>query len=154
MDLQSLRDVDLFAGLDAVQLAHLTSIAAKREVSKGTILFDEGDKADAFYVIMSGRVRISKVVSGIGEEALAVLSPGSYFGEMELIDRDVPRAARAVVHEDCILQVIQISDFHTLLSTDRELALAIVWGMVKTLSRRLRATNDRVTAMFAMAQFG
>ena len=41
-----------------------------------------------------------------------------------------------------------------LLNTDRDLALALMWSFVKTLSRRLRATNDKVTAMFAMAQFG
>jgi len=43
------------------------------------------------YLIASGKVRISKMVPGVGEEALAILEPGSYFGEMALID-DTPAA--------------------------------------------------------------
>ena len=153
MDLQVLRQVDLFRNLDAVHLAHLASIVEERAVKKNTILFNEGDSPDAFYLIAKGKVRISKLVPGIGEEALAILEAGSYFGEMELIDDSIPRSARALAHEDCILHVVKIPDFHTLLGTDRDLALAILWGLVRKLSDRLRATNDKVTAMFAMAQF-
>jgi CRP-like cAMP-binding protein len=123
------------------------------EVKKNTVLFEEGDKPELFYVIGKGKVRISKLVPGIGEEALAILDSGSYFGELELIDSDLPRAARALAHEDCLLHTIAIADFHTLLSTDQELALGILWSFVRTLSHRLRATDDKVTAMFAMAQF-
>jgi CRP/FNR family cyclic AMP-dependent transcriptional regulator len=153
MDLQVLRKVDLFKNLDGVNLSHLASIVEEQVLKKNTILFNEGDKAEYFYLITKGRIRISKMIPGIGEEALAILDEGSYFGEMELIDDTAPRSARALAHEDCILHAIRISDFHTLLNTDRDLALAILWSLVKKLSDRLRATNDKVTAMFALAQF-
>ncbi len=153
MDLQVLRNVNLFRNLDAVQLAHLASIMEEQVVKRNTILFNEGDAPEYFYIIAKGRIRISKMIPGIGEEALAVLDAGSYFGEMELIDAQTPRAARALAHEDCILQMFKVSDFHTLLNTDRDLALALLWSIIRTLSDRLRATNDKVTAMFAMAQF-
>ncbi len=154
MNLDPLRSVDLFRNLNSVQLAHLASIAEVQEAPKNTVLFREGDKAESFYVIAKGRIRISKEVPGIGEEALAILDAGTYFGEMELIDSELPRAAMATVHEACTLHVIRIADFHTLLGTDNELALALLWSIVRTLAGRLRATNDKVTAMFAMAQFG
>jgi len=153
MDLQVLRNVNLFRNLDAVQLAHLASIMEEQVVKRNTILFNEGDAPEYFYIIAKGRIRISKMIPGIGEEALAVLDAGSYFGEMELIDAQTPCAARALAHEDCILQMFKVSDFHTLLNTDRDLALALLWSIIRTLSDRLRATNDKVTAMFAMAQF-
>jgi CRP-like cAMP-binding protein len=154
MDLQVLRSIDLFKNLDAVHLAHLASIIREQTVKRNEVLFEEGDKPELFYVIAKGRVRISKIVPGIGEEALAILDAGAYFGELELIEPDAPRAARALAHEDCILHIISIDDFHTLLSTDRDLALAILWNFAKTMSRRLRATGDKVTAMFAMSKFG
>jgi CRP-like cAMP-binding protein len=153
MDLQVLRKVDLFKNLDGVNLSHLASIVEEQALKKNAVLFNEGDKAEYFYLISKGRIRISKMIPGIGEEALAILDEGTYFGEMELFDESVPRAARALAHEDCILYAIKISDFHTLLGTDRDLALAIMWCFVKKLSDRLRATNDKVTAMFALAQF-
>ena len=153
MDLQVLRQINLFRNLDAVQLAHLASIMEEKSMPKGTILFREGDKAEHFYIIYKGRVRISKIVPGIGEEALAILDEGSYFGEMELIDASERRAAQALAHEDCTLQCFRYTDFHALLRADGELALAILWSMVRTLAERLRATNDKVAAMFAMASF-
>jgi CRP/FNR family cyclic AMP-dependent transcriptional regulator len=153
MDLQPLRQIDLFRNLDAVQLAHLASISSTHTLKKREILFREGDQAEEFFVILRGRVRISKVVPGIGEEAFAILEPGAYFGEMELIEPSWPRGAQATIHEDCMLQVFKYSDVKTLLSADAELAHAFLWSVARTLSERLRATNDKVTAMFAMAQF-
>lgn len=153
MDLQVLRQVGLFRNLDAVQLAHLASIAEERLLRKNEVLFREGDKAEHFFVIGKGRIRISKVVPGIGEEAFAICEPGSYFGEMELIDAPTERAAQATAHEDCVLQVFKYDDIHTLMRADGELALALLWSMVHTLSDRLRATNDKITTMFALAAF-
>ncbi len=153
MDLQILREIDLFRNLNAVQLAHLASIGTELVLQKNKILFKEGDPAEDFYIIQKGRVRISKIVPGIGEEALAILGAGVYFGEMELIEPSLPRAAQALAHEDCVLQVFKYSDIRELMSADPELGMALAWSIIRTLSDRLRATNDKVTAMFALAQF-
>lgn len=153
MDLTPLRKIDLFRNLDAVQLAHLASISVERTHKYGEVLFREGDAATELFVILEGRIRISKVAPGFGEEAFAILEPGTYFGEMEFIDRELPRAAQATVHQDCKLQVFKYADLKAALDADGELAMAFLWSMVRTLSGRLRATNDKMTAMFALAQF-
>jgi CRP/FNR family cyclic AMP-dependent transcriptional regulator len=152
MDLQVFRELDLFHNLDPIQLAHIASIVTERPVKKNDKIFEEGDEPDYFYIVTKGKVRISKVVSGFGEEALAVLPQGAYFGEMELIDA-TPRSAQAVAHEDCLLHQIALKDFHELINTDQELAVALLWNIVRTLSRRLNATNDKVAATFALALF-
>jgi CRP-like cAMP-binding protein len=153
IDIDVLRDLDLFRDLDALHLAHLAAVGTKVEYPKGEVLFEEGDDGSHIFVVVSGGIRISKIVPGIGEEALAVLRPGAYFGEMEFIDRDLNRAAQAMVHERAVLYAFGYSDLDTLFNTDRDMALAIQGAMLRTLARRLRATNDKVTAMFAMAQF-
>ena len=153
MDLQIFKEIDLFRTLDPLHLAHLASIVTERRVAKDEIIFEEGDSAEEFYVIYRGRVRISKVVPGMGEEPLAVLNQGAYFGEMELVDRALPRVARATAHEDCILQTFNFDAFDDLLKADKELALAILWNMVRTLCQRLTETDNKVAATFAMAQF-
>lgn len=154
IDTAILRDVELFANLDALHLAHLASIAEERFLAKNEILFEEGEKDSALFVVIEGAIRISKIVPGIGEEALAILGPRAYFGEMEFIDRELHRAARALGHERSRLYAFEYTALDSLLGTDHELALAIYASMTRTLARRLRATNDKVTAMFAMAQFG
>lgn len=153
MDMELLRKVDLFAGLETLHLAHIASIGQEEEHRKNVVLFEDGEKGEKLFVVASGSVRISKMVPGIGEEALAVLKAGAYFGEMEFIDRDLCRAARAIIHERAVLYSFAYTDLDDLLGTDRDLALAMSSAMLKTLAGRLRATNDKVTAMFAMASF-
>ncbi|MEO1172792.1 MAG: cyclic nucleotide-binding domain-containing protein [Myxococcota bacterium] len=153
MDLKLLRQVDLFRNLDGVQLAHLASFAQELRMPRGQVLFREGDPPDFFYVIQQGRIRISRMVGGMGEEALAILEPGTYFGEMELIDASLPRAAQATVHEDTVLAAFQVDRFRELMSGDGELAVPLLSSFVRTLSERLRMTNDKVAAFFAMAKF-
>jgi CRP/FNR family cyclic AMP-dependent transcriptional regulator len=153
MDLTPLRKIDLFRNLDPVQLAHLASISKEQAHEYGEVLFREEDKAEELFVILEGKVRISKVAPGFGEEAFAILDAGSYFGEMEFFDGNLSRAAQATVHQACRLQVFRFEDIHALLAADGELALAFLWSMVRTLSARLRATNEKMLAMFALSQF-
>jgi CRP/FNR family cyclic AMP-dependent transcriptional regulator len=153
MDRDLLRRIDLFANLEPLHLSHLASIAVERKVARGTVLFDEGDNGSELFVVGQGKVRISKMIPGIGEEALAILGPGAYFGEMEYLDRELPRAARVTIHESATLHCFGFQELDDLMSADRDFALAICMSMLKTFSRRLRDTNDKVSAMFAMAKF-
>jgi CRP/FNR family transcriptional regulator, cyclic AMP receptor protein len=150
--LDILANLDLFRGLAPSHLTRLVTVGAEERHSRGAKVFDEGEKGDRLYVILDGSVRISRFVSGLGEEALAVLRPGTYFGEMSLID-DEARSAAAIAHESCRLFVLKRSDLEDLLFVDRDLAYDFLWNLVRTLSRRLRATNDKMTFLAATNKF-
>ena len=115
-------------------------------------IFEEGADGDKFYLILEGAIRISRLVPGMGEEALAVLRTGNYFGEMSLID-SAPRSATALVHEKCKLFEIGRTDLEDLLFVDRDLAYDFLWNVVRTLSKRLRATNDKMTFLATTNKF-
>jgi CRP-like cAMP-binding protein len=104
------------------------------------------------FVIEKGRVRISKNVPGIGEEALAILEPGAYFGEMAVVD-DTPRSADAIAHSPVLLQVISKEALDELMFIDKEIAYILLWTFVRTLSERLRETNEKIKAFFALSSF-
>lgn len=149
---EALSKVELFRGLSAKGLARVASIATEEGYPAGHTLFNEGDAGDRLYVIVEGKTRISRRVPGMGEEALAVLGPGSSFGEMALID-DVPRSADAIVHERARLLVLSKEAMQDLLFLDKELAYEVLWNTVRILSRRLRETNDKMTFMSISARF-
>ena len=107
---------------------------------------------DKFYLILEGAVRISRIVPGMGEEALAILRKNAYFGEMSLID-EAPRSAHALVHERCKLFVIAKRDLEDLLFVDRDLAYELLWNFVRTLTARLRETNDKMTFLATTNKF-
>ncbi|MEI8255514.1 MAG: cyclic nucleotide-binding domain-containing protein [Deltaproteobacteria bacterium] len=150
--IEALSKIHMFSGLTHRSLERLAAIAADEGHGLGTVLFRAGDPGDKLYLILDGKVRISREVPGLGEEALAVLGPGDYFGEMALVD-DSPRSADARVHERCKLLAIQKDEMQHLLFLHKDLAYEILWNVVRTLSARLRETNEKMTFLAASGKF-
>ena len=149
---QALGKISLFEGLGEAALEQLASIASEESHKLGGFVFREGDAGDALCLILSGKVRISREVAGMGEEALAILGPGETFGEMSIID-GAPRSADARVHERCSLLVIKKPDMEDLLFLNKDLAYELLWSWVRTLSSRLRETNDKMTFLSVTGKF-
>lgn len=147
-----LEQINLFAGLGREHLKRVADIGQEEKTKIGKKVFEEGEPGDKFYVVLEGAVRISRVVPGMGEEALAVLRPGAYFGEMSLIDSS-SRSATAFAHESLKTFVISRTDLEDLLFVDRDLAYELLWNFVRTLSSRLRATNDKMTFLATTNKF-
>lgn len=150
--LEILAQLDLFGGLPTNHLKRVVDIGNEERHKRNEKIFEEGEKGDKFYLIIEGAVRVSRFVAGMGEEALAILRPGAYFGEMSLVDDD-PRSATVLAHETCRLFVIKRRDLEDLLFVDRDLAYEFLWKLVRTLSKRLRATNDKMTFLATSNKF-
>ena len=150
MDTAILKKIPLFEGLNSAQLTKVAAITTERIVEEGEKIFTEGQTGNEFFIIIEGRVRISKHVPGVGEEALAILDTGTYFGEMALVD-DTPRSADAVAHTRCKLRVIKRDELDGLMFTDKDIAYTLLWTFVRTLAVRLRDTNEKIKAFFAMS---
>ncbi len=134
MDPQALRACALFQSLPADRVRRIADIATHRDLPAGAIIFREGESGDEMYVVIAGKVRISKRVAGVGEEALGILEPGSHFGEMAMVD-DSPRSADAIAHTACALAVIRRDELDQLMFVDKDLAYE---------------TNDKIKGFFAM----
>jgi len=147
-----LADTALFDGLDERHLQRLAAIGSEETFKRGEYVFRHEDPGHTFYLVLQGAVRISRQVPGMGEEALAVVRPGSSFGEMALID-DSPRSADVMAHEDCRLFVVTQQDLEDLLFVDRDLAHDFLWKMVRLLSGRLRETTDKMAFLTFAGKF-
>jgi CRP/FNR family cyclic AMP-dependent transcriptional regulator len=150
--IELLSKIGLFSALQPTYLRRIATLGLEEDYAEGALIFREGAVGDKVYLIISGAVRISRTVPGMGEEALAVLRAGNHFGEMALID-DFPRSADARAHEASRLFVIRKEDLEDLLFVDRDLAYDLLWSFVRTLSGRLRETNDKMTFMAVTSKF-
>lgn len=153
MDVEILRKVALFDGMTSAQLRKLAAGMKSIDFPTNAHIFREGDAGNSMFIITEGKVRISKMVPGIGEEALAILERGMYFGEMSLIE-DGPRSADAIAHIACKLYELSRERLDQVMFTDKDLASTLLWTFVRTLSARLRETNDKIRAFFALSSFG
>ncbi len=152
MDTSLIKQAAIFADLDDSELARIAEICQEQQFKSAQTIFKENEPGNRLYIIADGEVRISRIVPGSGEEALAVLKTGACFGEMAVFDRS-SRSTDAIANTDCKLITITRSDFEMLLDFDRDLAYKILWSVVRLLCERLRVTNDNLRSFLAMSMF-
>ena len=146
-----LKDVSLFRELDEEELAQILMVGLVRRYPAGAIILGEGTAGGRLQIIHEGQVRISKVVPGVGEEALAILRPGDFFGEVEFLDGS-PASAQAIAHSDCEILSVPHSEIENLMRSCPELSAKLLWALARTLAARLRDTNQKLAGLFAISQ--
>jgi CRP-like cAMP-binding protein len=122
-----LAGVPLFADLNTRHLKRVAGLGSLRRVARHTQIVKRNDRGDTFYVILDGQARVEPVGVDLG--------PGSYFGEMALID-DGPRTADVDAQTDMLLLTIPRTKFTKLLRDEPAIAIA----MLRELARRLRGS--------------
>ncbi len=101
----------------------------------GEDIVRQGEVGDCMYVVQTGQVEVVQKTEG-GEQKLAVLGAGDFFGEMAVFEREVRSATVRAVREARILKV----DKKTLLRRIKEDPLLAV-NILETLSHRIRDLN-------------
>lgn len=123
--------------LDA-ELQALARAGTPRRFLTGQVIFSSGDAGDGFYIVESGRVKISAPV-GSGElRQLASIGTGDFFGEMAVIDH-APRSATAIAEVDTNTSFVARDQLLDLLQSRPALAL----NLIREFSARMRALNQK-----------
>ncbi|MFA4888129.1 MAG: patatin-like phospholipase family protein [Candidatus Omnitrophota bacterium] len=138
-----LRDIPLFFQLSEPQRKLIGQRSAVREYKKGSIIYHEGDPADAFYCVALGRVKIYNYGQSTEERDLEYLHRGKYFGIISLLTNE-PHSVTAKALNDCLLLVINKEDFDFILKKIPRLAI----DLSKTLSRRLKRKDLHQKTIF------
>jgi CRP/FNR family transcriptional regulator, cyclic AMP receptor protein len=136
-----LTSIPMFRHLGNRQRARLAQHFCRRTYQAGAVIVRQGDTSMSFYVVLSGRVRV--VRHSPGEDGIDIVEegPGSFFGEMGVID-DLPRAATVMAMEPTECGLLAKWDFQRELSADPGIALSLI----SVLNARIRTLEDRLTA--------
>lgn len=137
----------LLAHLTREQLEHIADFGEVERFEPGEEVVAEGSLGDALYLVLSGRLEVSKV-----DHPLAALEPGDFFGEMSMLE-PVTRSATVTALEPSYLFRLPYSAVQRLLVTDPGAATALLIHVVKTLSERLRRANDTLASVGELADF-
>src|SRR5512136_1496981 len=114
-----------FPSLREDTLTYVARNAREVRVAAGDRICEEGEAGDAFYVILSGRVQVSKLLQLSTPHLLTELRPGNFFGELALVE-DAPRVASVDALEETMLLVITKRDFQELLMNNPQMAVPIM----------------------------
>jgi CRP-like cAMP-binding protein len=138
--LMSLRQTELFHDLDAPTLQLVAQQLTEHVYADGQMVFHEGEAGDRLFLLLSGAMQVF-VQRHDSTITYAILQPGECFGEMALIeDRARSASVRAQAASRCY--ALSKQDFLDLIQRYPHIALEVM----RSLSRRLRQTSDRLHA--------
>lgn len=126
-----------FPGISQLEIDELLNRSQVRNYVKGTVLTHEGQVESKFYILLDGRVNVTKTINNIEQRHLKELEAGDFFGEMALI-HNAPRAATVTAIEPVTVLEINREDFDRVLRHSSSVAIA----MVREISSRLRENDE------------
>jgi signal transduction histidine kinase len=127
-----------FPSLGEETLAYVAQNAREVRVAPGSRICQEGEAGDAFYLILSGRVQVSKFLELGTQHLLNELHTGHFFGELALVE-EAPRVASVDALEETVLLAITKRDFDELLADNPQMAVPIM----RAVAARLRDSDRR-----------
>ena len=142
MDIDFLRKVSLFKGLNEGGLKALAELCFTREFAKEGVIILAEQEGDTLFIIREGQVKVCISNEEGREVILSLLGPGAVFGELALLDGKL-RSANVVATDDTSLIMLRRSDFQQLIYKTPQIAMALL----AELAGRLRRTDRQIEGL-------
>lgn len=149
-----LKENVLFKTLTARELHYVSTLVYERTYQADEAIFQQNDRGLGMYVIAKGRVAIrTQALNNPHDEVLVtILSEGSFFGELSLVDPDNIRTASAIALERTVVIGFFKPDLMELLERKPALGVKILLQLSAVLGRRLLETTDKITSLTKRVQ--
>lgn len=125
---EQLAQVPLFEGLSKKELKLVSQLATPLQEPAGAVLVREGAVGHEFIIVLEGEIEVRK-----GDRVVATHGPGSYVGEIALLDHR-PRTATVVAKTPVSIEVIGQREFAGLLAEVPEITQKLLPVMAKRLA--------------------
>lgn len=142
MDIHELKMIPLFSELDDKALEDISRMSVRQTYKKDNMVLIEEEIGSTMFVILRGRVKISRISDEGREVILSILVDGDFFGEMSILDGQT-RSANAVTLEDSELMLIQRENFLLILRDYPQVAI----NLLKELAHRLRRSDEQIKSL-------
>jgi CRP/FNR family transcriptional regulator, cyclic AMP receptor protein len=145
----TLKAVPFFTQLNDHELDVVRSVASEKTYPKNAVVLTEGEAGDSLYMIQSGKVKVFIGDEDGREIILKILAPGSFFGEMSMIDKQ-PRSASVTTLETSTFLVLQHNAFEKCV----EEAPRIAKMVMQVLAQRVREADRKIGTLALMDVYG
>ncbi len=137
-----LKYVPIFSELDDKTIEQISKLGIRKSFAKDSVVLFEHETGSALFVIIQGKLKVSRVSDDGKEVILTILGESDFFGEMAILD-GLTRSANVTAMEDAELFIIQRSEFLNLLQLHPEIAIALL----QELTQRLRAADMKIKSL-------
>jgi len=142
MDISVLKFIPIFSELSDEDLEKISKVAMRQMYRKDNMLLIEEEIGSTMFIILDGRVKISRISDDGREVILSILSEGDFFGEMSILDGQT-RSANVVTLEDSEILIIRREDFLQMLHDYPQIAI----NLLKELAHRLRRSDAQIKSL-------
>jgi signal transduction histidine kinase len=126
-----------FPGISQLEIDELILHSQEKQYPVTTVLCREGSLETKFYILLDGRVDVTKTINNVEERKLKVLEAGDFFGEMGIM-HNAPRAATVTAASPVTVLEVEKENFDRVIQRSSTIAFA----MVREISRRLRENDE------------
>jgi CRP/FNR family cyclic AMP-dependent transcriptional regulator len=145
---EDLANVSLFSDFLEKEIAEISKAGDFLSCVPGEYLIHEKELSHDFYVLVSGKMEVTRTLYAGDEKELGLIEPGEFFGEMAFLDGS-PRSASVVCREEAIVFKLSREAFNQLVTKKPRIAYKIINVVAIMLTRRLRKSNDVLENLFS-----
>ncbi len=144
-----LKSVPLFSNLSNRQLDILYKAGVIKKFTRGDVIVYQDNPGDTFYIVVSGRVKVTLLNEDGKEIVLSILKGGDFFGELSLLD-DEPRSASVLAVEDATLFLLTQRQFHQLITAYPNMLRKVL----REICARLRRADEKIESLAFLDVYG
>jgi len=134
-----LRESDLFRDLDDQEMAEIAERLTMATCPAGRLIYEPDQTGEALFILKSGTVRLYRMTPDGRKLVLAILTPGTVFGEMTALAQTMT-GTFAEAHEDCMVCILSQRDIEEILMAHPDVALRLV----RLFAERVREAEERL----------
>lgn len=148
MDINSLKNLNIFGELKAFELEELVKIIKEEEYAEGDIIFNQGEMSSDLFILLKGAVDLQiKLAPQLGDTTIYPVKINEVFGEFTFLDPN-PRSATARCAQKTTVACISKQDFDELCRSFPGVGMGFYRYVSRHLVERLRRMNDYVRDVF------
>lgn len=141
--LEVLQPLVLFEGFSAKECGELCQYLECFGAPTNATIIREGDIGNFLVIVLTGSIRVAKMLANGVSHEVALVGPGAFLGEMSLIDGK-PRFASCVSAEPADLAVLPRENLNALMLDNARLGQKLLLMLLRLMATRLRDTTERM----------
>ena len=126
------------------ELQAVTHRIVKEHYTKGALILKEGDPTRGIYLVVKGKVEVSKITPDGWKQTLAVLQAHHFFGELSVIEDRKSHSADVTAIEDAEVLLIKKDDLRLFEEKEPAMMYKIMRAIARTASRNIRSMNEKL----------